>query len=267
MLRAHLANRPLDRDPFPTAAALAERLTAAAYPVIAFSAADLQSEPQPDLAIRALAALVRQLNDRGRAALLPLGGADGESSAHQVSAWHTGYSIRQQFQRGVPRYEPRRGDARRLLDSDGADLLLWISPLNHEPPPVTSVPTLVFGHPGMTLEREPEVFIPLAVPGVHRAGAIHRGDGVATAAALGARREQPAGQRRCLRPTARPLGTDKGTGKTTMLTLLKGARLFDPANGIRGEVGDIWVERHSHLPAAGGAVPRRPDHRPQPAAC
>ena len=57
--------------------------------------------------------------------------------------------------------------------------MLWISPLNHEPPPVTSVPTLVLGHPGMTLQREPEVFIPLAVPGVHRAGAVHRGDGVA----------------------------------------------------------------------------------------
>jgi len=179
VLRAHLANRPLDRDPFPTAAALVDRLTAADYPVIAFSAADLQSEPQPDLAIRALAALVRQLNESSRAALLPLGGADGESSAHQVSAWHTGFSVRQQFQGGVPRYEPRRGDAQRLLGTDEADLLLWISPLNHEPPPVTSVPTLVLGHPGMTLQREPEVFIPLAVPGVHRAGAVHRGDGVA----------------------------------------------------------------------------------------
>lgn len=90
VLRARLANRPLDRDPFPAAAALAERLTAAAYPLIAFSAADLQSEPQPDLAVRALAALVRQLNEGGRAAPLPLRGADGESSAHQVSAWHTG---------------------------------------------------------------------------------------------------------------------------------------------------------------------------------
>lgn len=179
VLRAHLAGRPLDRDPFPSAAALAKRLTAATYPVIAFSAADLQSEPQPDLAIRALAALARDLNDRGRAALLPLGGADGESSAHQVSAWHTGYGVRQQFHDGVPRYQPRRGDTRRLLASDGADLLLWISPLNQAPPPDTAVPTLVFGHPAMRLAREPEVFIPLAVPGVHRAGAIHRGDGLA----------------------------------------------------------------------------------------
>ncbi len=119
VLRARLANRPLDRDPFPAAAALAERLTAAAYPLIAFSAADLQSEPQPALAIRALAALVRQLNEGGRAAPLPLRGADGESSAHQVSAWHTGYSIRQQFPGGVPRYESHRGHAQRLLESEG----------------------------------------------------------------------------------------------------------------------------------------------------
>jgi formylmethanofuran dehydrogenase subunit B len=179
VLRAHLANRSLEGDPYPGAAALAERLSAAAYPVIAFSAADLQSESQPDLAVRALAALVRQLNQNGRAALLPLGGADGESSAHQVSAWHTGFGVRQQFQGGVPRYEPRRGDAQRLLDRDGADLLFWISSLSDEPPPVTTVPTVVLGHPAMTLDREPEIFIPLAVPGVHRAGAVHRGDGLA----------------------------------------------------------------------------------------
>ncbi|MGB5734849.1 MAG: hypothetical protein WBM40_10460 [Thiohalocapsa sp.] len=179
VLRAHLAKRPLDIDPYPGAADLAKRLAAAAYPVIAFSASDLQSEPQPDLAVRALAAVVRQLNQEGRAALLPLGGADGESSAHQVSAWHTGFSIRQNFGGSVPRYEPRRGAAQRLLDHDGADLLLWISTLNPEPPPATSVPTVILGHPAMVLEHEPAVFIPLAVPGVHRAGAVHRGDSMA----------------------------------------------------------------------------------------
>ncbi|MGB5834930.1 MAG: hypothetical protein WBG92_23505 [Thiohalocapsa sp.] len=179
VLRSRLSNRTLDSNRFPDAELLAERLKTAAYPVIAFAASDLQSEPHPDLAVRALADMVRQLNQSGRAALLPLGGADGETSAHQASAWHTGFSVRQTFHAGVPKYEPRRGDTRRMLDSGGADLLVWISTLSDQPPPDTTVPTLVLGHPAMRLEREPDVFVPLAVPGVHRAGAVHRGDGLA----------------------------------------------------------------------------------------
>jgi len=179
VLRGRLANRPIDSARFPQAAKLAGLLDRAKYPVIAFAASAFGAEPHADLIVRALAALVRDLNGRSRAALLPLGGADGETSAHQVSSWHTGFSIRQSFHTGVPEYRPRSGATRQLLDSGGVDLLVWISTLNDAPPTSASVPTLILGHPAMKLEREPEVFIPLAVPGVHRAGAIHRGDGLA----------------------------------------------------------------------------------------
>jgi formylmethanofuran dehydrogenase subunit B len=180
VLRARLAGRMLAMDAFPEAEELARHLAAARYPVIAYSASLLfDSEPHPDLTIRALAMLVRDLNVKGRAALLPLGGADGETTAQQVSAWHTGFGIRQSFHAGVSQYRPRNGGGGRLLASGGADLLVWVSTLGAEPPPATEVPTLVLGHPAMVLDRVPEVFIPLAVPGVHRNGAVHRGDGIA----------------------------------------------------------------------------------------
>jgi formylmethanofuran dehydrogenase subunit B len=179
VLRARLAGRRLDADPFPGATTLAERLAAAKYPVIAFAASAFGTEPHPDLTVRALSALVRDLNAKGRAALLPLGGADGETTANQVSAWHSGFAVRQSFHGGMPEYRPRDGGAERLLESGGADALIWVSTLSNEPPPAADIPTLALGHPAMRFEREPEVYIPLAVPGVHRAGAIHRGDGVA----------------------------------------------------------------------------------------
>lgn len=177
-LRAHLAGRPLSDPSFPEAPELAQRLARARYPVVAFSAGTLGT-PHPDITVRTLAALVRELNAEGRAALLPLGGADGETSTTQACAWHTGFGPRVAFSSGVPLYQPRAGAAGRLLEEGEADLLVWLSTLSDAPPPRTSVPTLVLGHPGMRLEREPEVFIPLAVPGVHRPGAVHRGDGLA----------------------------------------------------------------------------------------
>lgn len=177
-VRARLAGRSLFESPFPEADALSQRLSRASYPVVAFSAGALGSA-HPDLCVRTLAALVRDLNAEGRAALLPLGGADGETSAMQAGAWHTGFGPRVAFNTGVPVYQPRAGATRRLLQQGEADLLVWLSTLNDDPPPAASAATLVLGHPGTRLEREPEVFIPLAVPGVHRAGAVHRGDGLA----------------------------------------------------------------------------------------
>jgi len=177
VVRAHLAGRTLSNSSFPEAPALAQRLAEASYPVIAFSATTL-APAHADIWVRKLAALVRDLNGKGRAALLPLGGADGETSALQASAWHTGFGPRVAFNTGVPIYQPRTGAAQRLLQRQETDLLIWISTLSDAPPPAASVPTLVLGHPAIRLEREPAVFIPLAVPGVHRAGTVHRGDGL-----------------------------------------------------------------------------------------
>ncbi len=178
VVRARLAGRPLAADTYPEASWLARRLATASYPVIAFATSTLNSAHR-DLIVNTLGSLVRELNATGRAALLPLGGGDGETSAQQASAWHTGFGARGAFGTGVPVYAPRSGAARRLLADGEADLLVWISTLSNAPPPITDVPTLALGHPAMHFEQEPDVFIPLAVPGVHRHGAVHRGDGLA----------------------------------------------------------------------------------------
>jgi len=178
VLRARLAGRPASGDAYPETAGLARQLAEARYPVIVFGAGELDLA-HGDLTVRALAALVRDLNRNGRAALLPLAGADGETTAQQASAWHTGFGVRSSFHTGVPQFDPAGWSTERLLTGAEADLLVWISTLSADPPPRTSVPTLVLGHPAMRFAREPELFIPLAVPGVHRRGAIHRGDGLA----------------------------------------------------------------------------------------
>ncbi len=176
VVRARLDGRVIHADAFPAAAPLAGALAAARYPVLCFSAAVLGGD-DADLIIRALGQLVRALNAQGRAALLPLGGNDGALTAAQVCGWQTGFSAQLSFATGLPVYRPGTSSAEDLLQRDGADLLVWLDTLGGAPPPAADVPTILLGHPGMRFEREPEVFIPLAVPGVHRPGAVHRGDG------------------------------------------------------------------------------------------
>lgn len=177
VLRTRLAGRHLDGEPSADAEALVQRLGNARFPVIVYAPAALGE--QGDLVIRALGGLVRTLNETGRGALLPLGGGDGDISAHQVAAWHSGFGMGTSFHSGIPEYDPALWSTGRLLASGETDLLVWVSPLNATPPPPTGVPTLVFGHPASRFEEAPEVFVPLAVPGVHRQGVVHRGDGPA----------------------------------------------------------------------------------------
>ncbi|TCJ11894.1 hypothetical protein EZJ19_13595 [Parasulfuritortus cantonensis] len=158
--------------------ALLATLRAARYGVLAWNAAELDF-PDADLAVRAMADLVTDLNRVGRWAVLPLGGSDGDTSAAQVCTWRTGYPLRVGFEAGGPHYEPLSHETGRLLAMGGVDALLWISALDPERrPPETDCPVIVLGRPDMTFERPPAVFIPVAVPGLHHAGFLHRMDGV-----------------------------------------------------------------------------------------
>jgi formylmethanofuran dehydrogenase subunit B len=175
-VRARVGGRVISGDAFPVAGPLAEALAAASYPVLCFSAAALGGD-DADLVIRALGQLVRALNENGRAALLPLGGTDGAVTAAQICGWQTGFGAQVSFATGLPVYRPGAGSIDDLLRNEGADLLVWVDTLAGAPPPIAAVPTIVIGHPAMRCAREPDVFIPIAAPGVHRAGAVHRGDG------------------------------------------------------------------------------------------
>jgi len=157
--------------------ALIDRLKKARYSVITWAAGQLNF-PSAELTLQQLCQLVVLLNQETRSAVLPLGGQDGDRTASQVCAWQTGYPTRVSFARGYPEYDPYLFDAKRLLESGEADVLVWVSSLSAAPPPVTSTPTVVIGRSGMQFEREPEVFVPVGVPGIDHAGHMYRCDNV-----------------------------------------------------------------------------------------
>lgn len=179
-IRALVLGQRLEAPLHPMSQELVDLIEDAQYLVIALDTADSGDSNGDviDLDLLGITRLIRQLNETGRAALLPMGAGDGLSSSQQAGLWHNGFGLRTRLASRGPIYDPHGHDTARMLADGGADLLLWHASLRPVAPPNTDLPTLVFGHPGLTFSQEPELFVPLAVPGIHRDGQIHRGDGL-----------------------------------------------------------------------------------------
>jgi len=156
-----------------------ERMRAARYSVVTWAAAQLDF-PHAELTIQQLCRMIVRLNQAGntRSAGLYLGGQNGYQTASQVCAWISGYPTRVSYARGYPEYDPYHNATARLLDNGEADVLVWVSSLGLTPPPVTAIPTVVIGRSGLCFGREPDVFIPVGVPGIDFAGHQYRCDSV-----------------------------------------------------------------------------------------
>lgn len=153
--------------------ALLEKLTSAKYAVIAWSASTLKI-PHAELLIQSIVQLINKLNEKSRAAGLPLNSGDGDSSVNNVSTWLTGYPTRSRFNDGIPAYDTVRFAAKQQLAE--CDALLWVSTFNPYPAPDCKAPTIVIGHPGTRFERMPDIFIPVGIPGVDHNGLMFRMD-------------------------------------------------------------------------------------------
>ena len=157
---------------------LAARLHASRYAVLAFEAAQLPL--QGALIIEAINRIVSTLNQRSRAAALPLGGGDGASTVNAVFTWLSGLPLRTRAAPMGLEHEPLRFDANRLLADRAVDALLWIASFGTEPaPPIIDLPRIVLGHPSFAavVQGPATVFIPVATPGIGSAGHVFRTDG------------------------------------------------------------------------------------------
>lgn len=157
---------------------LAQRMLAAKYTVLAWAAGAL-AIPHAELTVQNITELAIALNKTTRAAGLLLGGSDGDTSANQVSAWISGYPMRNSFVPNYPDYDPYLYAADQQLKNGEADALFWISSFNPERvPPDVAIPTVVFGEAHMVLDKEPDVFIPVGTPGIDHKGLMFRIDNV-----------------------------------------------------------------------------------------
>ncbi|PCJ32224.1 MAG: formylmethanofuran dehydrogenase subunit B [Gammaproteobacteria bacterium] len=157
---------------------LAQKLKEARYSVVTWSAASLDIK-HAEVTIQTICEFVKDLNVDTRSNGLPLGGKDGGITVNQVSAWQSGYPVRSNFNRGYPDYDPYLSETSRMLENDEVDTFIWVSSFDVDrTPPKSNATTVVLGRSGMKFEQEPEVFIPVGVPGIDHAGRAFRTDGV-----------------------------------------------------------------------------------------
>ncbi len=157
---------------------LADRMKQAHYGVIAWAAPDFDF-PHSELTIQTLAELIKDLNKTIRFAGFPLGGSDGDFSANGTQTWQTGLPLRSRYGKQGLDFDPYRNSTEKLIAENEVDALLWISSFNAaRTPPEAEIPQIVLGPPGMALQREPEVFIPVGTPGIHHGGHMIRTDKV-----------------------------------------------------------------------------------------
>ena len=157
---------------------LAEQMKQARYGVIVWASGELNF-PHAELTIQSICELVKYLTRTTRFAGFTLAGGDGVMSANSLSAWQSGFPLRVNFSVGVPKHDIGRNSTKNLLKNKEVDAMLWISSFSSNiNPPEAKIPTIVLATPGTKLNFNPDVFIPVATPGVDHSGQLIRTDSV-----------------------------------------------------------------------------------------
>jgi len=139
---------------------IAIKLKLAKYGVLAWVAKDLNF-PHAELTIQNITESAVLLNQTTRAASLALGGSDGDTSINYAHTWLSGVT---------------------LNDTPIAhDCMVWVNSFSPDQlPRATQSPLIVFGQDDTAFERVPDVFIPIATPGLDCNGTLFRVDGSVT---------------------------------------------------------------------------------------
>jgi formylmethanofuran dehydrogenase subunit B len=133
---------------------IADKLKAAKYAVLAWVAKDLNFN-HAELTIQNITETVAILNNATRAAGLPLGGSDGDTTTNNANTWLSGLTLNDE-----------------VVEHD---LMVWVNSFSADKnPPKTDKPLIVIGN--LNLKTKADVFIPIATPGLDCSGTLFRVD-------------------------------------------------------------------------------------------
>jgi formylmethanofuran dehydrogenase subunit B len=137
---------------------LADKLRAAKYAVLVWAAKDLDFA-HAELTIQNITETVAILNNTIRAAGLPLGGSDGDTSINYAHTWLNGTALQANIHRPSSAY----------------DMQVFVNSFDaNNAPQQLNCPLIVLGNASV---NNAEVFIPIATPGLDCGGTLFRVDG------------------------------------------------------------------------------------------
>ena len=157
---------------------LAERIKQAKYGVIVWAPGELNF-PHAELTVLSICELIKYMNRTTRFAGFSLGGNDGGMSAQNVSTWQSGYPLRVSYSKGYPDYDPYKYSGTNVLKRHEVDAMVWISSFGAvSKPPRARIPSIILVDTPVRMEYTPDVYIPVATPGLDHTGQLMRTDSV-----------------------------------------------------------------------------------------
>jgi len=169
---------PSDGDtPWHLARAIAAHLLSGRYVALVFDAEPDERAVRSPQRFDAILALSQALNERTRGAAVGLRAGGNRSGADSVFTAHTGFPVRVDFERGIPRFDPYGGSTR------ATDVALVIGDASLIPRPVADtlagVQLVVIGpRASESPLGSATVTIDTGVAGIHSAGTAFRVDDV-----------------------------------------------------------------------------------------
>jgi formylmethanofuran dehydrogenase subunit B len=176
-LRALAREETRDDDADPRLVDLAARLRSCRHGAILHHVRD-------PLAALAIGALVRDLTRVAHLVAVTLRHEPNAAGAEDVLAWQTGYPSAVSFAAGHPRSSPGELSATALLERGDGDAALVVGsdPLDHLPAAAAerlrAIPLVSVDARDTATAQAARVAFTTAAPGIHRAGVVHRLDGV-----------------------------------------------------------------------------------------
>ena len=160
---------------------LLQRINNSKYLTICWATSELIKNVNCYNTISSISEYVVSINEKSRAACLPLAGNDGDVSNIQTTGWLTGFPSRIKFTGNYFEYDRDLYHGNNLIESNNIDLVIYVNGISNKKLILNKKnKNIIIGHPSTKYNIQPDVFIPCGIPGIDYKGLIFRTDNVVT---------------------------------------------------------------------------------------
>jgi len=153
------------------------------YLVATWSASDFINSKNPDKIIQAISQFILDRNKISRAACMPISGSLGDTTSSQTLTWLTGFPSRIKYAHGSFVHDRNIYNNEIIIDKKSTDVVIHISSLSPNKIKINeNLKNIFIGHPNSKFTSQPDVFIPVGIPGIDYEGIMFRTDNVVSLA-------------------------------------------------------------------------------------
>ena len=153
------------------------------YLVATWAASDFVNSKNPDKIIQSISQFILDRNKTSRAACMPISGSLGDTTSAQTLTWLTGFPSRIKYKNGSFVHDRNIYNSEIITNKKNTDVVIHVSSLSPNKIKINkNLKNIVIGHPNSKFTFQPDVFIPVGIPGIDYRGIMFRTDNVVSIA-------------------------------------------------------------------------------------